>query len=158
VSDRRQFASLAWTLGTAAVVIAADQVTKSLAVNHFYRPRHVFGPFGLGLAYNSGAAFSLFTGDAGVVIVVAIVFAGVLGFAAWRSTSRLLSVALGLVLGGALGNLADRLFRGHHRSVVDFVTLEHWPTFNVADACITVGVILIIAATLFGRARVGRGS
>ncbi|HUA94033.1 MAG TPA: signal peptidase II, partial [Acidimicrobiales bacterium] len=54
------------------------------------------------------------------------------------------AVAVGLVLGGALGNLSDRAFRGHHGDVVDFVTLTHWPTFNVADACITVGVVLLV--------------
>ena len=68
---------------------------------------------------------------------------------AWRAPSRGIAVALGLVLGGALGNLADRALRGHHGQVVDFVTLPHWPTFNVADACITVGVLL--AVVLFWR-------
>ena len=54
------------------------------------------------------------------------------------------ALALGLILGGALGNLADRAFRRHHGSVVDFITLSHWPTFNVADSCITVGVVVLV--------------
>ena len=55
------------------------------------------------------------------------------------------------MLGGALGNLADRLFRGHHGEVVDFLTFTHWPTFNVADAAITVGVVLLLAVLLWRR-------
>ena len=57
-------------------------------------------------------------------------------------------MALGLLLGGALGNLTDRLFRGHHGAVVDFITLTHWPTFNVADSSITIGAVLVIVFSL----------
>jgi signal peptidase II len=60
-----------------------------------------------------------------------------------------LSVALGLILGGALGNLSDRLFRGHHGAVIDFITLTHWPTFNVADSCITIGAIVVVVTALW---------
>jgi signal peptidase II len=52
-------------------------------------------------------------------------------------------VGFGLVLGGAVGNLGDRWFRGHHGAVVDYITLSHWPTFNVADAGITIGVVVV---------------
>jgi signal peptidase II len=51
-------------------------------------------------------------------------------------------------MGGAVGNLSDRLFRGHHGDVVDFVTLSHWPTFNVADSAITAGVVVLIVLSL----------
>jgi len=129
-------------LGVALVVVAADQVTKSVAVAHLTRPVHVLGPIGFALGYNSGAAFSLFTGAAPVIAPIAAVLVGALVWLAWRAGSAGLAVALGLVLGGALGNLADRAFRGHHGQVVDFVTFPHWPTFNLADACITIGVIL----------------
>ncbi|HEX3946336.1 MAG TPA: signal peptidase II [Acidimicrobiales bacterium] len=128
----------------AGAVVAADQITKSEVVADLHRPVHLFGPFGLALGYNSGSAFSLFTGDTAVVVVVAVILVAVLGWLAWRAPSTAVAVAVGLVLGGALGNLADRTFRGHHGRVVDFVTLTHWPTFNVADACITVGVILLL--------------
>jgi signal peptidase II len=132
---------------TAALVVAVDQVTKSLALS-IHRPVHVLGPFGLGLTFNSGAAFSLFTGAAPVIAPLATVVVAALVVAAWRSRSVPLSVGLGLILGGALGNLADRAFRGHGGAVVDFVTLTHWPTFNVADACITVGAVLVVVTTL----------
>jgi signal peptidase II len=130
--------------GVAGVVVAVDQVTKSLVEAHLHDPMHLIGPLGLALGYNSGSAFSLFTGDAPVLGVVAVVLVGVLTWLAWRARSAAVAVALGLVLGGALGNLSDRVFRGHHGQVVDFVTLTHWPTFNVADSCITVGVVLLV--------------
>ena len=126
------------------MVVAADQITKSVVVADLHRPVHVVGPFGLALGYNSGSAFSLFTGAPAVIAVVAIVLVVVLVVLAWRAPSLPVAVAVGLVLGGALGNLADRAFRGHHGDVVDFITLSHWPTFNVADVCITVGVVLLV--------------
>jgi len=132
---------LAVTAVAATVVVAADQVTKAVAVAQLHRPVHLVGPFGLDLGYNTGSAFSLFTADAPVVTAVAVVLVGVLGWLAWRAPSVPVAVAVGLVLGGALGNLVDRIVRGR---VVDFITLTHWPTFNLADGCITVGVILLV--------------
>ena len=128
----------------ALAVVAADQATKSEAEAHLTRPVHVIGPLGLGLSFNSGSAFSLFTGQASVIAVVAVLLVGVLVWVAWRTTSTAVALAVGLVLGGALGNLADRAVRGHHGAVVDFVTLTHWPTFNVADTCITAGVVVLV--------------
>jgi signal peptidase II len=60
-----------------------------------------------------------------------------------------LAIGAGLVLGGAVGNVAERIFGGHAGRVPDFVTLEHWPTFNPADACVTAGVIVVIVCLLF---------
>jgi signal peptidase II len=134
----------------AAVVVVADQVTKSIAEADLHRPVHLFGPFGLNLGYNSGSAFSLFAGRAALVGPVAGVIVVAILWATWRARTTAISVALGLVLGGALGNLGDRAFRGHDGSVVDFITLTHWPTFNVADSCITVGTVLLVVA--LGRA------
>jgi signal peptidase II len=133
----------------AAAVVVADQVTKSLAEAHLHGPTHLVGPLGLALGYNSGSAFSLFTGNAAALTVVAVVLVVVFGFIALRTRRPAVAVALGLVVGGAVGNVADRLVRGHHGDVVDFVTLTHWPTFNVADASITVGVVLLIVLQLW---------
>jgi signal peptidase II len=134
---------------TAAVVVAADQVTKTLAVDRLGgAPEHLLGPFGLSLGYNSGVAFSLFTRATPLIAALAAVLAAVLSWLAWRARSGAVALSVGLVLGGALGNLCDRVFRSHHGSVVDFITLTHWPTFNVADACITIGGISLIAAQL----------
>ncbi len=132
----------------ALAVVVADQVTKSEAEAHVHRPTHVVGPFGLAVTFNTGSAFSFFTGRPVVLAVVATALVGLLVVLAWRSRRAVTSVALGLVLGGALGNLCDRAVRGHHGAVVDFVTLTHWPTFNVGDACIVAGAILFAASEL----------
>lgn len=143
-------ARLVATGAVAAVVAAADQVTKSAALSDLRHPVHLLGPLGLALQYNTGSAFSLFTGDGTALAVVAAVLAAGVGWLAWRAWSLPLAVAAGLVLGGAVGNLADRVGRGR---VVDFITLSHWPTFNVADACITVGVVLVALLYLRGPPR-----
>jgi signal peptidase II len=136
-------------LASAAVVVAADQVTKSLAISRLTSgPVHVIGPFGFALGYNSGAAFSLFTKATPVLGTVAAILALVLSWLAWRARSAGVAVAAGVVLGGALGNLCDRVFRAHHGAVVDFITLTHWPTFNVADACVTLGTLALVVLQL----------
>ncbi len=135
-------------VAVAVLVVAADQVTTSWAEADLHRPVHLLGPLGLALQYNSGTAFSLFTGARWWLVPVVVVLAAVVAWLAWRAESLLLAVGYGLVLGGAVGNLADRLARGHHGEVVDFVTLSHWPTFNVADACITVGIVVVAVGWL----------
>jgi len=132
-------------------VVLADQLTKSLAVRRLHQPVHLLGPLGLRLEFNTGSAFSLFTGHAPVLTVVDLLLVGGLAALAWRAHSAGSAVALGLVLGGALGNLSDRILRGHHGAVVDFVTLSHWPTFNLADACIDAGVVLFVALQFWRR-------
>jgi signal peptidase II len=127
----------------AAVVVAVDQITKTWAVHRLsHGSIHVVWKLDLELAYNSGSAFSLLQGWAPVFVVLAVIAVGVLLHVVGRAQSTALSVALGLVVGGALGNLSDRLLRPDHGAVVDFVALHFWPTFNVADSCIVVGGIL----------------
>jgi signal peptidase II len=126
----------------ASVVVAADQATKTWAVDRLSRgPVHVVGTLDLMLQHNSGSAFSLAQGQGPLLAVVAVVLLGVLAVAIARSPSTGVAGALGLVAGGAMGNLADRLFRSDHGAVIDFIALHFWPTFNVADACIVVGAI-----------------
>jgi signal peptidase II len=96
----------------------------------------------LELTYNSGAAFSFAPGWAPVLGGVAVIAVLVMLGAVRRVQSTPIAVAFGLVVGGALGNLADRVFRSHRGSVVDFIALHFWPTFNVADSCVVVGGIL----------------
>ncbi len=137
------------TVTASLLVVAVDQVTKSLAQARLAsHPVHLVGPLSLSLGYNSGAAFSLFTGDAVVLGVVVAIVVVVLAWWAWQARQRSVALAIGLVLGGAIGNLADRLFRGHHGAVIDFVKLTGWPTFNVADASITVGVAALVVLSL----------
>jgi signal peptidase II len=143
---RRRAATVA---ATSVLALAADQVTKSIALAHLHnRPVHVIGPFSLSLAYNTGIAFSIGIGLTIPIVLIAVVVVGCLIWFA-RSTPALpAAVAAGLVLGGALGNLADRFFRGHGGGVVDFIASTFWPTFNVADACVTCGCILFALSLL----------
>ena len=130
-----------------------DQATKWWVLNHVMNPPQVIpvtGFFNLVLGFNTGVSFGLF-GQAPAWLLMAFTLAIVAGLLVWihRSDSRLTASALGLVVGGALGNLLDRLRQG---AVTDFLDLYwrdwHWPTFNVADIAITLGAVLILAASL----------
>ncbi|MDP9402152.1 MAG: signal peptidase II [Actinomycetota bacterium] len=138
--------------GTAAVVVAVDQLTKSWALRALDDgPVHVVGTLQLNLAFNTGAAFGLGRGLAPLFMVGAIaVLVAVVAFGRSAATTPAALVALGLVVGGAVGNLADRFLRDHGGAVVDFIDLQWWPIFNVADAAITVGAVLLVVA---GRSR-----
>ena len=137
-------------------------MTTSLAVDHLHAVRHVWGRSGLALTYNSGFAFSLFSGRGVLVTVVLCIGVVVLAFVVAQVRTLPLAVGSGLVLGGAVGNLSERIVGGPGGQVPDFITLRYWPTFNLADACVTIGVIIIIVALLFGarapvRPKVGGG-
>ena len=134
----------------AAVVVVADRVTTSLVLDHLHDVRHLWGPVGLALTFNSGFAFSLFSGRAVAVTVLLCLGVVVLAVAVAQVKTVPLAVGAGLVLGGAVGNLSERIAGGHGGRVPDFITLDYWPTFNVADACVTVGVIIVVASLLFG--------
>jgi signal peptidase II len=146
----------------AVAVLALDIVTKVLAVAQLEdrAPVEVLG----GLVYlqlvrNPGAAFSLATGYTWVLTIVAIAVVVVIVRVARRLRSTGWAVALGLVLGGALGNLTDRLFRAPgplHGHVVDIVSLlapdgRVWPVFNLADSSIVSGGVLLVLLALLGR-------
>jgi signal peptidase II len=142
--------------GTAALVLVLDQLAKHLVVTNLAGrpPVDLIGEV-VQLRYttNSGGAFSLLTGAPLFFGIMAIVIAGGIIYASRRAQPLSLLVVLGLVLGGALGNLTDRLLRGEgllRGEVVDFVKVGWWPVFNVADSCVVVGGILL--AILLGRA------
>jgi signal peptidase II len=139
--DRRHLPTV---LAIAAVVVLADQVTKTWAVDHVSdRAIHVIWTLRLAVTYNSGAAFSIGQGITPVFVAVAVGMVVALVVIARRDETIGARVALGLVLGGALGNLTDRVVRHHHGAVVDFIDFRWWPVFNVADASIVVGAILL---------------
>ncbi|HTT89307.1 MAG TPA: signal peptidase II [Acidimicrobiales bacterium] len=149
-------ARMALLLVIATGVVVLDQWSKSWALGALgeVARRHVIGPVYLSLTFNSGAAFSLGAGASPVIEAVAIALVvGVVVFsrrAAKGGTNLAVIVGLGLLLGGALSNLGDRLFRHNHGAVVDFIQLvSWWPTFNVADAAITVGAVTLVVALVF---------
>jgi signal peptidase II len=138
-------------LATAIVlgVVALDQLSKWWAVEQLPNdPVRLIGDdIGFAVVRNTGSAFSLFQAFTPFLAVVAIVVAVILVRTVRRTRDTLMVVGLSLVLGGALGNLIDRLFRapGFLRgAVVDFVHVGDFPTFNVADSAITIGAILIV--------------
>jgi signal peptidase II len=140
---------VAYTL--AIVVVVADRITTTVVEDHLHRAVHLWGPFGLALQFNSGLAFSVFTGRATLVTMVLGVGVAILIVLVGRVHTTAQAIGAGLVLGGGLGNLSERVVSGHHGLVADYFTLSHWPTFNVADACITVGVVVLAVPVLVGR-------
>ena len=137
------------SIGVAAVVMIVDQVTKSLALASLRDgPVELFWTLRLNLSFNDGVAFSLGRGLSPLITTVGVVLlASVLFFARRVSTARA-AIALGLVVGGAAGNLIDRIVRGHGGAVVDFIDFQWWPIFNAADAAITCGAVLLVWASM----------
>lgn len=147
----------------AAVVVVLDQVTKHWAVTSLpgRPPVHVLWTLQWNLSFNSGMAFSKGQGFGVVIGVVAVVIAGYIGWLVRRSTSAAATVAAGLVMGGALGNVVDRLFRGDgwmRGSVVDFIDFQWFPIFNVADMAVNVGGAVFVVWSLIGAAKAPAGS
>ena len=139
-------------LSLGAIVLAAgvaDQVTKHVVASNLSLGEglHVVGPFSIRHVQNSGIAFGLFSNaTAAVIVVTAIAVAWMLVYFA-RSGARhpVLPVALGLVIGGSVSNLADRVRLGF---VTDFLDFRYWPAFNLADSFIVIGVGILLAALL----------
>ena len=149
-------------LAVAALVALCDQLSKFWVLGLFQRPCRAsasvpVAPFlNLALTLNRGMSFGLFNADAALNAAIFTVVAarhrrGASGLAA-RTQRALLSIAIGLVIGGAIGNVIDRLVRG---AVVDFLDFHlgewHWFVFNLADAAISVGVALMVIDGLRGR-------
>jgi len=138
------WASLA-AVATAAIV--ADQLTKHVVASQVALEEEVkvLGPFTIHHVQNSGIAFGLFASATAVVIVLTLVaVAWMVGYFA-RSGARhpLLPVAVGLLIGGSVSNLADRIRLGH---VTDFLDFRYWPAFNLADSFIVIGVAVLLGA------------
>jgi signal peptidase II len=149
VAERSLGARAAQWVSLAAIVlaaIAADQLTKHIVTGQLQldEGKHVIGPFWIHHVQNSGIAFGLFaSATAAVIALTGIAVAWMLIFFA-RSGSRhpVLPVALGLVIGGSLSNLLDRVRLGY---VTDFLDLRYWPAFNLADSFIVIGVFILLA-------------
>jgi signal peptidase II len=141
-------------LATAIVVVVLDQLSKAAVRGHFagYAPgghENVTSFFNIVLIYNRGMSFGLFNGGGGLnalmFSLVAAAIVVVLAYWLSRVDSPLLAVAIGLIIGGAIGNVIDRIRFG---AVVDFLDFHagswHWPAFNVADSAICVGVAAMV--------------
>ncbi|HUB04508.1 MAG TPA: signal peptidase II [Solirubrobacteraceae bacterium] len=128
----------------AAIVIALDQITKSLVRSNIEVGDHEKFLPGVTLVHdqNTGVAFTLFAGGGALVLVVTLAaLALLIGYFARRPERPLLWLPTGMLVGGAIGNLIDRIAHG---AVTDFIKLPHWPAFNVADMSITFGVLTLL--------------
>jgi signal peptidase II len=146
----RRLAALLYS--AAAVVYALDRLTKALAEARLRgRPpvEIISGVVELRFTTNPGGAFGLFGGAAWLFVLASVVVIAAVVASSWNLPSALAAVSLGLVLGGALGNLTDRVVRGPGFSgeVVDFIDLQVWPVFNLADSAIVVGAALLLLST-----------
>jgi signal peptidase II len=131
-------------VATAGLVVAVDQVTKQLVVTNIAQAEQVSVIPGLDLTYtrNTGVAFGALAGGGLIVaLLIGLSLALLIGYFAANKDKPLLWLPVGMLLGGALGNLADRAREG---AVVDFIDPVAWPAFNIADSCIVVGVFLLL--------------
>jgi len=136
----------AWCLAGAlgAIVLAADQAAKAAIETDLVPGQNVdlLGPLGLTLSHNRGVAFGLAGGAGAPLVLVTLVALGVVGYLFARNPTRPgMWMATGLLAGGAIGNLADRVRAG---AVTDYVDLGPWPPFNLADMAIVAGVLLLV--------------
>lgn len=141
---------------TVAAVVVLDQVTKAVALDVLAGGRTIDLVWTLrfNLTFNYGMAFSAGTGAGPLIGTVALGVAAWVARLGWRSALPSHAVVLGLVCGGALGNVVDRLFRGDgwmRGGVVDFIDLQWFPVFNLADSAITIGAAAIVLAGLAPR-------
>jgi signal peptidase II len=145
-------------VGIVLAVLALDQLTKDWALGALDDGRTIdlVGSLRFRLVFNPGGAFSLFGGGGWgpVISALAITVVALLLWQLRSVASTWATVALGLVVGGALGNLVDRAVRGDdgflHGKVVDFIDLQWWPVFNVADIGVVVGSFALVAVGVFG--------
>jgi signal peptidase II len=136
----------AWGLAAALClfVLVIDQVVKDIVEHHIVLGEQVdvLGPLKLTLSHNEGVAFGLANGGGIGLVVITLIALGVVLWLFSRDPARPgMWVATGLLAGGALGNLVDRIRHGH---VTDFIELPHWPPFNLADCGITCGVVILL--------------
>jgi signal peptidase II len=133
----------------ASVAVLADQVTKQLVSSQLGLDDEVkvFGPFTIHHVQNSGIAFGLFSSATAMVIVLTTIAVGwmLLFFARSGARHPVLPAALGLLIGGSVSNLVDRVRLGH---VTDFLDFRYWPAFNLADSFIVIGVAILLLALI----------
>ena len=135
-----------------ASIVVADQLTKYWALNRLSGDRTIdlVGSLRFNLAFNKGMAFSQATGAGPIIGALGFVIVIVMVLWLRRSATGAAAVAAGMIVGGAIGNLIDRLFRGDawlRGAVVDFIDLQWFPIFNIADSAISLGAMLMIVAS-----------
>lgn len=155
-SGESQLTNRAFAVLVGAAVVVVDQLTKWWASTELVDGpiAIVDGWFQLRLTFNTGASFSLFSGGGQLIALIVIGVVVMIFYVLGDASRRIEAVALGLVLGGAVGNLIDRVFRGSgllDGAVVDFIDFSFFATFNFADIAINVGVLLLFVAAFWKR-------
>ena len=145
----------------AAVIMLLDQVSKAWALGVLADGRviHVIWTMQFNLTYNRGMAFSRGTGIGPIIGVIGLVVVVLLLLSLRRADNALTRVATGLIIGGAVGNILDRLFRGSgwmRGAVIDFIDFQWWPVFNIADMAIMIGAATMMVAMLKYNSQINR--
>ena len=157
MSEARGHGFLTRGLVIALVVIVLDQLSKWWIVSAVMTPPRiisVFPSFNLVMGWNRGVSFGMFDSDSPLNqwLLVGLALVVVADLLVWlkRAETRLVGLAIGLIVGGAVGNVIDRI---HYGAVADFLDVYvgsyHWPAFNIADAGITVGAVILVLDSLF---------
>ena len=144
-----------------AVIVLLDQVSKAWALRDLADGRiiHVIWTMQFNLTFNRGMAFSRGTGIGPIIGVIGLVVVVLLLLSLRRADNALTRVATGLIIGGAVGNILDRLFRGSgwmRGAVVDFIDFQWWPVFNIADMAIMIGAATMMVAMLKYNSQINR--
>ena len=144
-----------------AVIVLLDQVSKAWALRDLADGRiiQVIWTMQFNLTFNRGMAFSRGTGIGPIIGVIGLVVVALLLLSLRRADNTLTRVATGLIIGGALGNILDRLFRGSgwmRGAVIDFIDFQWWPVFNVADMAIMIGAATMMVAMLKYNSQINR--
>jgi len=145
----------------AAVIVVLDQISNAWAIGDLADGRiiHVIWTMQFNLTFNRGMAFSRGTGIGPIIGVIGLVVVVLLLLSLRRADNALTRVATGLIIGGAVGNILDRLFRGSgwmRGAVVDFIDFQWWPVFNIADMAIMIGAATMMVAMLKYNSQINR--
>jgi signal peptidase II len=143
------------------VIVLLDQVSKAWALRDLADGRiiHVIWTMQFNLTFNRGMAFSRGTGIGPIIGVIGLVVVVLLLLSLRRADNALTRVATGLIIGGAVGNILDRLFRGSgwmRGAVIDFIDFQWWPVFNIADMAIMIGAATMMVAMLKYNSQINR--
>ena len=158
-APERHAPRIAPALVVAGILVGIDQLTKWWALSALDSGRtiDIVWTLRLSLAFNEGMAFSQAGGLGRLIALAAIIIVVALLRSLKRATDLRPRVAMTLIVGGALGNVVDRVFRGSqwlNGAVVDFIDLQWWPVFNVADMCIVCGAVLLAWSVVFPARRI----
>ena len=153
--------ALRMSLLISAIIVLLDQVSKAWALEALAEGRtiHVIWTLQFNLTFNRGMAFSRGTGIGPIIGVIGLVVVVLLLLSLRRADNALTRVATGLIIGGAVGNILDRLFRGSgwmRGAVVDFIDFQWWPVFNIADMAIMIGAATMMVAMLKYNSQINR--